>query len=285
MFFRDNFNSDMTMGGVDILKIYSLSTINTGFETLVLENNDEVFPKYFNPNFNGHVIDKWGEVKVRTHRKGKRTDAPSFLTGMPIISRRAAEVFSEHLHEKIQILPLTHEQHEYVIVNVINVIDALDYNHAEIKRFTSGNIQDIVTYSFHPHVIQNELIFKIPEYPQNKIFVTDSFREIIEANKLIGFRFDLIWNSEEAQQNITGPRPKDIPELSTNTYSYREAAELLLAGKAIASGVWKIQQDNTGNVMLGEWIDGYYHWIDPIFFPPIFHELTWSEVERSLWTS
>lgn len=37
-----------------------------------------------------------------------------------------------------------------------------------------------------------------------------------------------------------------------------------------------------GNILLGELLDdGEYHWIDPVYYPPIFHELKWQEVEHS----
>lgn len=271
------------MEGLNLMKIYNLASINTGYDTLVLENRSEIFPKYFNPNFNGNVINEWGEIKVKTNKQGKQTDAPSFLTGMPIISRRAAQVFSANLNGKIQLLPIIHDQHDYVIVNVINVIEALDYRNAEIKRLSSGAIQDIVKYSFNEQLLRDELLFKIPEYPETKIFVTGKFKEIIELNNLIGFRFDLVWNSVDARTGASDELPSiDIPRMiSSKTYSYREAAELLLSGKAIASGVWKLQQDNMGEVMLGEWVNGAYQWIAPYSYPPIFHELIWYEVERS----
>lgn len=263
------------------MKIYHLAAINTGFETLVLENTEADFPAYFEPNFNGTMIKEWGKIKVKTNRKGKRTDAPSFLTGMPIISKRAVDVFANNLKDNIQILPLIHDQHDYSIVNVVNVIDALDHNNAVIKRFSDGTIQDIVTYSFHADLLQNQLIFKIPEYPETKVFVTDTFKNIIESNKLVGFRFDEVWSSEKAPSENDGELHSgpDLP--STETYPYREAAQFLLAGKAIASGVWKLQQESKGNIVLGEWVEGEYRWIDPIAYPPILHELKWVVVERS----
>lgn len=51
--------------------------------------------------------------------------------------------------------------------------------------------------TFKLNVIQDYPIFKIPEYKSLRVFVTDTFKEAVEANGLKGFTFELLWDCED----------------------------------------------------------------------------------------
>lgn len=130
--------------------------------------------------------------------------------------------------------------------------------------------------SFEKNKVINYHIFKIPEQPTIRVFVSDVFRQRISEAKLKGFNFIEVWDSEEKDKET-----KEIP-LIVGHIPYVDATKLVLNGKAIASGKWKVQKDKTGNILIGELLDdGKYHWIDPVYYPPIFHDMLWLEVELS----
>jgi hypothetical protein len=265
------------------MKIWELDSDRNGYETLVMANRDEDYPLYIKGQFNGKPVDNWGNIKFITHVKGKPSDIPDFSSGKPVLSRKAVDAVKDLLEGHAQILPIVHEHHELYIINVHRVIDAIDYDHAGIDRFDNGIFRNIIKYDFVEDKLLDQHILKIPELQLIKVFVSDLFRDRCLSAGLKGFKFIEVWDSEES--GLPESAPSVVHGIAVNAASsmpYTDAAELLLNGKAIASGKWKLQKDKTGNIVLGELLeDGEYYWIDPVYYPPIFHELKWQEVEQS----
>lgn len=51
-------------------------------------------------------------------------------------------------------------------------------------------------YSFIESIIKNHNIFKIKDEPLKRPFVSDEFKNIVQSSGLIGFKFELAWESE-----------------------------------------------------------------------------------------
>jgi hypothetical protein len=80
--------------------------------------------------------------------------------------------------------------------NVTNVIDVLDENKSEVKRFkSSGRIMSIERYEFIPHLLEDQVIFKIPQQ-KVRIYVTDKFVKRVNEHGLVGLEFVERWNNE-----------------------------------------------------------------------------------------
>ena len=54
----------------------------------------------------------------------------------------------------------------------------------------------IEKYAFFEDKIKGHNIFRIIEQKASRIFVTDKFVQTVKQNKLKGFRFSLVWDSE-----------------------------------------------------------------------------------------
>ena len=52
-------------------------------------------------------------------------------------------------------------------------------------------------YVFLPNVIENVSIFKISDEKIRYAFVSDEFKQTVEKNNLLGFKFKLVWDSEQ----------------------------------------------------------------------------------------
>lgn len=76
------------------------------------------------------------------------------------------------------------------------MVDALDEDNCELKRFASGRIMDIISFSFFREPLLEMTVFKVPQCILTEVFVTDPFVERVKAAKLKGFEFPLVWSSD-----------------------------------------------------------------------------------------
>lgn len=112
------------------------------------------------------------------------------------LSRRALDVLLPHIGHAVQLIPLTFDEGEYAMLNIVNVIDALDEAQSDVERFpSSGRVARIERYSFHPDVVRNEWIFKIRQ-TQSVAFVTEQFVDLVQRSGLTGFEFQALWSDE-----------------------------------------------------------------------------------------
>ena len=124
-----------------------------------------------------HVKD-WKTLSVQRMEpeKGlKLSDAPGFF--MPVFSKQAVECLKPLIDKNVEFLPLDFKEKEYYGVNVITVLDAINYERSE--------------------VVDGVPIFKIPDERRRWAFVSEEFKQAAEENHLTGFIFKLVWDSEE----------------------------------------------------------------------------------------
>lgn len=160
----------------------------------------EVTEKYFDHLDGSYVIgDKWGEVQYNSYQFRKPCDCTGIGSEIPIFSERAIRALATYLDSNVELLPLKHPTQSFYAINVLRVIDALDYEKSEIEHVEGhpNFVRNVHRFVFKPEVIKDYSIFKIPEYKRLRVFVTDTFKEAVEANGLKGFTFELLWDSED----------------------------------------------------------------------------------------
>jgi hypothetical protein len=124
------------------------------------------------------------------------SDFPTLGT-IPTFSQRAADALLDLLVENGELLRLTSDAGQFYAYNVTRVVDALDQERSEVKRFqSSGRIMRVVRYEFLPDRIRNLAVFKVPQLPTE--FVTDSFVRRVQEAKLDGFDFREVWSDTGA---------------------------------------------------------------------------------------
>lgn len=124
-------------------------------------------------------------------------DFANFLCGMPIVSKRVIEMIGDLLEAEVEVLPTICAGREVYILNITNIVDAVDYKNSDVKYFQ--NTQKVMAFtkvSFCKEKIQGNHIFKLVERRFSSVYVSDEFRQRIIDNNLTGFRFELIWDSE-----------------------------------------------------------------------------------------
>ncbi len=139
----------------------------------------------------------WKSIPVRVIEDRKKSDTPGLSAGIPVFSSRSIEVLNDLMADSVEILPLRCRKGDYYAINVLNVLDCIDYESSEFKKFeNSGRIMRFIKYSFKPNYVNGKHIFKIVDEPVRRPFVSDEFRNRVLDNELVGFKFDLVWDSE-----------------------------------------------------------------------------------------
>lgn len=122
----------------------------------------------------------------------------AMLGTIPIFNVRAATLLLPMLKPNGELLPLKFDREEYLAYNVTRVIDALDEARSEIKRFSTGRVMSVDTYSFRTHAVEGCDIFKISQLRRGYVFVSDSFVAAVRDARLAGFHFLEQWSSIDA---------------------------------------------------------------------------------------
>jgi hypothetical protein len=139
-----------------------------------------------------NLADEWTPVPVRILEESKASDSPGLDSSAPVFSEKAVEMLKDLIDSSVEILPVRCRKGNYFAINVVNVIDCVDYSNSIFKTFkNSKKIMLFEKYSFIPERVEGKNIFKIVDEPTKRAFVSDVFRELVLSSGLTGFKFDL----------------------------------------------------------------------------------------------
>ncbi len=144
--------------------------------------------------------DNWRAIKVKRMEPEKSlelSNAPGFYWHIPVFDKRAVDVLNKYLINTSEILLLKNEERDFYAINIIKILDCIDYENSEYKMFKDGKkIMRFKKYVFKQNAINDIHFFKIKDEPIGRPFVTDSFRNSVLDAGLTGFKFQLVWDSE-----------------------------------------------------------------------------------------
>lgn len=113
-------------------------------------------------DFNGtSIIKSWKPFKIKRSR-GKDIPLEIFLQLHLLhymLNSKSKDIFECIFKDKVELLPVEYDE-PYYMINVINMLDALDMDKSEYKRLSSGRIFLCSKYVFKEEVIGNNAIFK-----------------------------------------------------------------------------------------------------------------------------
>ena len=141
------------------------------------------------------VRDAWRPLRVKRLYEGKYSNAPRFVSNIPVFDRRAVNVLQESISDAAEILPLVSADGEFYAINVTQVLDCIDYTASEYETFSDGRIMRFVQYAFVENAVQRKHFFKIIDETMRSPFVSDEFRDRVLQSGLTGFNFKLVWES------------------------------------------------------------------------------------------
>ncbi|MCM3750000.1 hypothetical protein M3223_21935 [Paenibacillus pasadenensis] len=239
----------------------------------------------------GKYIENWIKTEISVIKKGSGKDYPRYLLSIPVMSKTMYRCLEEYMRGQIQPLEVFVGDDEFIIINVMNLSDAVNYEKSDTIRYEDGKVVAFKKIVFDAERIKGN-IFKVKESVGTHVFVTDTFRDAVLKAKIKGVYFELEWDSEEDSEEaarIDEERIRnyerhiaEIEHLPGPRLSWSEAYRMVEQGKAMASGKWKLQTDSKGEVLIGSILhDGSYSWSNPIYIPPVLLYMEWHEVEKS----
>lgn len=107
-----------------------------------------------------------------------------YMGGLLVCNNDAWQLLKDELKDEVEALPIHVGASLYYIVNVVNVVDCLDFGASRFLRtpFDSG-VGEILQYAFQQSRLEGHLLFALPQNPKT-IFATSAFKSLVEKFQL-----------------------------------------------------------------------------------------------------
>lgn len=185
------------------MKIWKLDADMHEYESFKLKNEDKTFLRNFKKEMsNGERKNgKFDNLEIELIDSGKSSDCPTFwnFTGSLIFSERAKQCLDNYLKDFVEFIPLKYNQANYYLLNIIRIVDAIDYNNATFRTLDTGLVVGMDKYSFKENEVNNINMFKIllnERICNTEIYISSELKEKIEEFNLVGFKITEMWDSE-----------------------------------------------------------------------------------------
>ena len=116
--------------------------------------------------------------------------------GIVLFNQKAKDCLEGVFGDYVEFVPAKYQDDIYYIVNVLNVIDGINYERSEFRKTGDGKPYAVNKFSFRPNIVNNISIFKLfleDRIYSTEIFVSQEVKDIVEANRLTGFSFEEVW--------------------------------------------------------------------------------------------
>ncbi len=177
------------------MKIWHLGTRANEYENLGWDSSISLKEK---KTFDGRrKSDGWKPIRVKRLYDREFGNTLSLTPNLPVFDKEAVNILGNLINEFGEILPLSFVDGEFYAINVIEVLDCINYDEAEFDMYEDGSrIMCFNKYAFNESAVKGKHIFKIIDEPRRSPFVSDEFKERVLASGLTGFKFSLVWDSE-----------------------------------------------------------------------------------------
>ena len=178
------------------MRIWILDCDVDNYENLTWEQNVNI--EYIQSFDGSKKADGWVPIKVKRIYDRDFSNVPGFSPHIPVFDKETIDVLYDLLLENVEILPLECKYGNFYAINVIKVIDCIDYKKSKYKTYRDGKrIMRFTKYAFYEEKVKEIDIFKISDEPLKRPLVSDEFRKRVIDNNLKGFKFELAWDSEK----------------------------------------------------------------------------------------
>jgi hypothetical protein len=186
------------------MKVYRFS-VQAGYEWVVAHSHAdfEVFRGFDGTSRSAG----WRPVPVKLVKQDERgkpyaeSDFPWLGEHAPVMRPRAVGVLRSMLGGDGELLPLDCPGADLKVLNVLQVVDALDLERSKLVRFPStGQIMTVESHVFHAERLDGVKVFKVPELLRTEAFVTYEVVNLIQSVGLKGVGFRLVWDETSAKR-------------------------------------------------------------------------------------
>ncbi|WP_127531743.1 imm11 family protein [Paenibacillus kobensis] len=179
------------------MKIWKLQADANNYNNFTEVNERDVNVLIDINSFNGLPMkNRWVPMRVKIREELQEGDMQAFFAGVPVFNRRAINILQDLLSDKVELLELDYDNNDYYVVNILQVLDCIDYQLAVPVKFDDGTIWRFEKYAFRIEEIQDKHIFKNINETKGFALVSDAFRDRVIQNNLKGFLFTELWDSD-----------------------------------------------------------------------------------------
>lgn len=137
------------------------------------------------------IASSWQPAAMEVNTSGGPLSDFPMDTVPPKLSKRAWDVLRPLIGKAVEALPVATPFGTYFALNVLDVIDCLDYPRSEFTYYPAsmgGEMHRIIKYHLKSSLIRDKPIFKIPE-EMTKVIVSEEFKELVVGASLEGLDF------------------------------------------------------------------------------------------------
>jgi len=142
------------------------------------------------------MVGYWSPIQIKVREERRMGDMQALFGGVPVFNTKAIGVLKDFLDGNVEFLKLDYDKDEFFAVNVLQVLDCIDYQNAVPEKFDDGTIWRFDKYAFRISEVQGKHIFKNINETKGFPLVSDAFRERVIQNNLKGFLFTELWDSD-----------------------------------------------------------------------------------------
>lgn len=136
---------------------------------------------------------EWPKITLQS-RKGEVKkgvgfgDCPYFAPEMLIVSDKLRDVIQSFKNLEVEFLPVEIDgQKGFSCMNVLRVLDALDVDRSEVKRFEDGAIMYVVSAQFRAEIVSGHNLFLLSNY--RGVYVSEDLLHAMEQAGIVGVTF------------------------------------------------------------------------------------------------
>ena len=150
-------------------------------------------------SFDGHRFEgDWPRPKLERLPTGPPGDFAYLASHVVALTARAWGVLRPKVGEAVQALPLDVQGDEYQALNVLDVLDCLDPELAELRTVEpSGRVVGVRRWALREDVVQGPDIFKARAAELQAVLVSEQFRDWVQGAGLQGATFDPISDADD----------------------------------------------------------------------------------------
>ena len=143
---------------------------------------------------------RWFDDDGRNLNKYKDPDISYVTVGGYVLSPRAAELLRPIISDVAELLPLPFQGETWYFMNVFNHIDVVDKANSRYKIYSNGKTGYLIRPGFFADKVPHAKLFTTP-YTSPAIYYAEhrpddnpnTFKNVIERNKLFGIKFHKVW--------------------------------------------------------------------------------------------
>lgn len=145
-------------------------------------------------------LESWIPLPMKIIRRDRKvqlmeSDAPWCESHALIFKPAVIQKLGSVLKNYGELLPLNCPGEDLVVLNVTNILDALNIENSDVTRFSTGKIMMIRKYEFRPEIVGKSELFKIPDVRVSPTFASQNFVDRWQASGFKGLDFELVWSS------------------------------------------------------------------------------------------